>query len=272
MVASARVVLDSISENGSRLTTFEGTMWRAVLAEFNTHRQFSRNSASSRAIPVKKQLERVLMDPAMPVEWGMNKPGMQADGPADPETENKAKRAWMRARDAAYTQAEELNRLGIHKQVANRLLEPFMWHTVVFTTTTEGLENFFDQRCTSRSPLAQPEMRAFADAVLAAYEASIPLRLENDDWHTPYIQDDEDFPVCFDRMKVSAARCARVSYLTQDGVRDHEEDLRLYERLVSAKPQHWSPLEHVATPCEHETRAHHLGNFRGWDQMRHLVA
>lgn len=260
---SAKVVLDSISPAGDRLITFEGTMHRFVLAEFNTHRAFSRNSASSRAIPVKKQLDRVMHDPAIPVEWGKNQAGMQANELLSDLDAQAAMDWWYGARDHAVRAVFFLDRLGLHKQVANRLLEPFMWHTVVFTTTMAGLENFFAQRCTRFSPLAQPEMRAFADAVFEAYELSSPTLICDDEWHTPYIQSDEQHLVVQDKMFVSAARCARVSYLTHDGVRDLVKDLDLYDKLISAKPAHWSPLEHVATPGEG------LGNFEGWVQLRH---
>lgn len=229
----------------------------------------SRNSASSRAIPVKKQIERVMSDPAMPVEWGLNQPGMQSGQLADYATVTRAKSAWLFSRDKAVSAVIELDELGIHKQWASRLLEPFMWHTVVFTTTVPGLENFFLQRCTVHSPLAQPEMRAFADAVLGAYFVSTPTPVGLGEWHTPYIQEDEEFSIELERLQVSAARCARVSYLTQDGVRDHKEDLKLFDRLVSAKPMHGSPLEHVAIPA-HPT-GQHRGNLEGWDQLRHIL-
>lgn len=268
MPVSAKVIADSVTWRGDRLVTFEGTMHRFVLAEFNTHRMFSRNSTSSRAIPVKKQLERVERDPAIPLHWGANRPGMQATDVLNPEDTLQARARWMHARDMAVEAVRDLDDLGLHKQVANRLLEPFMWHTVIFSTTQEGLENFFDQRCSARSPLAQPEMRAFADAVLEAYEHSVPEQKAGVDlWHTPYILHDELNSLdLMTRIKVSVARCARVSYLTHDGVRDIDKDLDLYEKLVSAKPMHASPLEHVALAGGGAS-----GNFTGWTQYRHLV-
>lgn len=253
-------------------------MHRFVLAEFNTHRMFSRNSASSRAIPIKKQIERVTSDPAIPVEWGKNQAGMQADEVFDPHGPEafECLAKWLSARDAAVAAAKELDAIGVHKQIVNRLLEPFMWHTVIFTTSTDGLENFFDQRCTSRSPLAQPDMRAFADKVLEAYEASTPeLRVGANTWHLPYIQPDEiDSVPILTKIKASVARCARVSYLTHDGVRDIKKDLDLYHKLVTAKPMHASPLEHVAHVqrlLPDDPMSYDLGNFDGWGQWRHLV-
>lgn len=154
----------------------------------------------------------------------------------------------------------------LHKSVLNRLMEPFMWHTVVVSSTE--WENFFSQRC---SPLAQPEIRVVAEEMKKALELSVASFVLDGGWHTPYIQEDEFWELLpDDRAKISAARCARVSYLTQDGVRDHAEDLRLFERLVEADPPHWSPLEHVATPTPQTGDKSAEGNFRGWSQLRHL--
>jgi hypothetical protein len=282
---SAKVILDSVSPAGHRLTTMEVTLHRFVLAEFNTHRIFSRNSASSRAIPVKKQLERVRSDPAIPLSWPTEQPGMQGgdeiplQGP-DGTYWSGPKAVWIEARDAATDYAEKLSRLGVHKSVTNRLLEPFMWHTVIVSAT--DFSNFFALRC---NPMAQPEIRAAAEAMRDAYEQSEPKLLEPTLWHLPFIQpmDYRDSAmrhgenVDWEELKqVSAARCARVSYLTHDGVRDIEKDLELYDRLTSAVPAHASPLEHVATPCDHWPNGAvkhlgHKGNFTGWDQMRHEV-
>lgn len=233
----AKVIADS-EIDGQRITTVEATMHRYVLAELNTHRVFSRNSASSRAIPIAKQLKRVKTDTAWPVEWGSNQSGMQAGEPLVGFKAWRAKRAWTKARNAAVRQAKKLEKIGVHKQVTNRLLEPFMWHTIIITSTE--WENFFSQRC---SPLAQPEIRVAAEAIRDAIRASTP---QATDVHLPYLQPDEHKLPLAVKIKICAARCARVSYLTQDGKRNTEKDLELFERLTTAKPPHWSPLEHVA--------------------------
>ena len=277
---SAKVIADSITERGHRLTTFEVTMPRFVLAEFNTHRVFSRNSASSRAIPSSKQLSAVMYDPVMPVQWGVNQPGMQASGWLVGDKADRAAYMWLYAREAAYTAAKELSEdLNVHKQVVNRILEPWMWHTVIVSAT--DWVGFWNQRI---SPLAQPEIKAAAEAMMQVYLASEPALLREGQYHLPYIQDDEGALTIEQQIQLSAARCARVSYLTHDGVRDHEKDYELYERLVSAQPPHSSPLEHVATPYP-ENVAHIvntkteqvrsvpiLGNFVGWRQHRSEVA
>jgi thymidylate synthase ThyX len=258
----ATVVLDSVAPDGARLTTVEVTLHRFVLAELNTHRVMSRNSASSRAIPTAKQIRRLVEDPALPAEFGTNQRGMQAAEPLAGEAHDAALAVWLEARDHAVEAAERLFELGVHKQVVNRLLEPFMWHTVIVSAT--DWDGFWTQRC---SPLAQPEIRLAAEAMRAAYDASTPTPLTPGEWHTPYVRPDEDHLDLETRKRISAARCARVSYLTHDGRRDVAADEELFERLVTADPPHWSPLEHVATPADGEVP----GNLRGWAQLRHAV-
>lgn len=261
---NATVVRDSISEAGVRLVTIEVTLHRFVLAELNTHRVFSRNSASSRAIPTSQQLARVLEDPALPAEFGSNQRGMQAGAPLRDADHKAAHDHWLSARDAAVTAARRLADLGVHKQVVNRVLEPFMWHTVIVTATE--WDGFWQQRC---SPLAQPEIRLAAEAMHTAFDASIPQTVNDGEWHTPYVRPDEHSLPIETRKRISAARCARVSYLTHDGRRDISADETLYERLVTADPPHWSPLEHVATPIG--SAVQRISNFRGWNQLRHVV-
>jgi|SRR5579872_723817 len=258
---SARVLLDSVSPRGVRLTTMEVVFPRFVLAEFNTHRVFSRNSASSRAIPTAKLVERVVEDPVIPVEWGRNQRGMSASEELSGDEKRQALRSWLAARDAAVAEARRLAELKVHKQVLNRILEPFLWHTVIVTTTE--WENFFALRC---APNAQPEIRRAALLMRQALEESTPRAIGIGEWHLPLVQDDErDGDV--ERLKaISVARCARVSYLTHDGRRDQQKDLELYARLSADR--HLSPFEHVATPAD-DVDFH--ANFRGWIQMRQSI-
>lgn len=255
---SASVICDSISPSGARLTTIEVTLHRFVLAELNTHRVFSRNSSSSRAIPINKQIDRVMNNPAVPMEFGANQKGMQASEIV--EDTQGALEAWLSARDAAVEHVRKLLDIGVHKQVTNRLLEPFMWQTVIVSSTE--WQNFFSQRC---SPLAQPEIRLAAEAMRDAYTGSKPVAVGEGEWHTPYVREEEADLDLETKKRISVARCARVSYLTHDGKRDLSADLDLYNRLITADPPHWSPMEHVATPGEG------LGNFAGWKQLRHIL-
>lgn len=266
---SAKIVADSISKAGHRVTTMEVTFPRLVLAEFNTHRMFSRNSASSRAIPVAKQLERIKSDPFVPEYWGANQAGMQAHAELEGDARDQAKVEWLAARDDAVAHVEKLLDIGLHKQITNRLLEPFMWHTVIVTAT--DWSNFFALRA---NEMAQPEIRTIAEMMLNIYEKSTPTELADDEWHLPLIQDEErdgTFERSEAARKISAARCARVSYLTHDGKRDLDADITLYTRLTSGG--HMSPLEHVARPltADEAAEGEYHGNFCGWMQLRKLV-
>lgn len=293
----AKVLADSVSSAGDRLTTLEATFPRFVLAEFNTHRVFSRNSASSRAIPVAKQLRRVLDDPYVPIEFGSNKPGMQAGPPLTGASRDTAEAVWLQARDDAVrhvlgliTSPENVAEyddlhdcleaaqgllkeppaewLNVHKQVANRLLEPFMWHTVIVSSTT--WDNFFNLRC---HPDAQPEIKLIATKMRDAVERSVPTRLEPDEWHLPLVgeAEREEASSPEELAKISIGRCARVSYLTHAGTRDLAADVTLYDRL--AESGHMSPMEHVARPmtAAERERSEWSGNFRGWIAHRKLI-
>lgn len=293
MTYAARILADSVSPTDRRLTTFEVTFPRIVLAEFNTHRVFSRNSASSRAIPVATQLLRVIDDPYIPEEFGSNQPGMQAGEPLSGPKHDAARAEWLSARDSAAAHvvrmiaspdvcspdadAEELRQvigeirekksdedwLNVHKQLANRLLEPFMWHTLLVTATEWS--NFFNLRAHSD---AQPEIRILAEMMRDAWAASEPNELAPSEWHLPLIgeggghEDDHDLPSDV-QCRVSVGRCARVSYLTHDGRRDFEADLTLHDRLLESG--HLSPFEHVAQPLASDEWC---GNFRGWRAYR----
>lgn len=266
---SAKIIADSVSRHGQRLTTMEVVFPRMVLAEFNTHRVFSRNSASSRAIPVEKQLRKIKEQPFVPEYWGANQSGMQAEAELIAEAKDAALDEWLAARDSAVAHVEKLLAIGLHKQLANRILEPFMWHTVIVTATEWS--NYFALRA---NEMAQPEIRKVSELMQAAYEASTPKQLSDDEWHLPLIQAEEYdgvFEKSDDARMISAARCARVSYLTHEGKRDLSADIVLYDRLTSGG--HMSPLEHVARPLTKDelSEGEFRGNFRGWMQLRKLV-
>jgi thymidylate synthase ThyX/5-methylcytosine-specific restriction endonuclease McrA len=256
------VAVKSVEYVGERDTydlEVEGPYHNFVADGFIVHN--SRNSASSRAIPTAKLIERVQGDPASPLEWGKNKAGMSASEALPSDQADEALRVWLAARDDAVRHAQDLLELNVHKQELNRLLEPFLWHTVIVSATEWA--NFFNLRC---APNAQPEIRAAALLMREAMDASVPVRIEHGEWHTPLLQPDESGLDLEVRRRVSAARCARVSYLTHEGKRQIERDLELYERLRSDR--HLSPFEHVATPAQ---GLEFHANFRGWLQMRREV-
>jgi thymidylate synthase ThyX len=266
----AEVICDSISPQGHRLTTVEVNCHRFIWPEVLTHRAFSRNSQSSRACPTAKLIEQVRTNPAFPAVWGKNKPGMQAGDDLNPSEARTADLIWEEAAYRACDTAEKLSAMGVSKQLVNRTLEPYLMHRAIITSTEAGWSNFFDQRV---SPLAQPEIRLLATSIQSVMNSSTPQPTGYGDWHLPYVTDDEwtDDNLSFGTLrKISAARCARVSYLTHDGKRDIEKDLDLYNKLVTADPPHWSPLEHVATPTGTGTGEVTTGNFERWSQLRHL--
>lgn len=258
----AKIIADSTTGAGKRLTTMEVQMHRFVLPEFNTHRVFSRNSASSRAIPIDKQIAKIFKSPAYPMEWGSNQSGMQAGEPLDHKAAKKAKRTWKKSAKSAIKSAEKLKALGVHKQIANRILEPYMWHTVIVSSTE--WDDFFEQRC---SYLAQPEIRMVAEAMRTAYKKSVPDLIVTGEYHLPYLQPEEHSLPDLIKIKACIARCARVSYLTHDNVKSIGRDIDLFNKLISAEPPHWSPMEHVATPMI--AGLNDSGNFNGFAQIRH---
>jgi thymidylate synthase ThyX len=266
---NVKVVLDSVAPNKARLTTLEVTMPRILLAQLNTHRQFSRNSASSRAVPTPKMLERINQHPFVPEEWGTNQRGMQAGPALSGDSAEAARDTWLACRDAVIRSVQRLHELGVHKQLANRLLEPFMWVTVIVSSTEWA--NFFNLRCHED---AQPELQKVARMMSDALAGSTPRSVGIGEWHLPYILDDERAELSLEMQRqCSVARCARVSYLTHEGKRDVGKDQELYERLLRGSSfGHWSPFEHVATPRATEARDISEGNYTGWIQYRKMFA
>lgn len=296
MTITAQIIADSISPEGIRLTTMQLRYPRFIHAEFMTHRMFSRNASSSRAIPVAKMIEDLRRDPAMPVYWGSNKPGMQAGDEIESSMRDRAVQAWLDAMEHSIEIVEWMTEVAeLHKQIANRILEPWAHINVVVTAT--DWENFFTLRAHAD---AQPEIKALALEMLNAMAGNQPRHLKPGEWHLPYITDEErrdayhgpsQTPEWDLLKKVSVARCARVSYLTHDGRQTTvEEDLQLYDRLVGAQPLHASPAEHQATPDQRTTSSYTIeyddgacdhveageewcnpsrhGNLRGWIQYR----
>lgn len=277
---TAKVIEHSSSQDGVDLITLQLRYPRFIHSEFMTHRVFSRNASSSRAIPVAKMLAQVRNDPAMPIHWGANQAGMQAHAELQGIDRSRAAARWKLAAEAAANHAEVLNELGLHKQVANRILEPFQLISVIVTATEWA--NFFELR---NHPDAQPEIRQLAVVMLEAISQSTAVPRDTEsalsvNWHLPYVTPEERLlypsqPVHL--AKLSAARCARVSYLTHDGkTPDHEKDLELYERLVGGVPLHASPIEHQAHPdvpgdVEMWENPDMHGNFNGWVQYRKVV-
>ena len=285
MTISAKIIADSIYTN-SRITTFELEYPRFIHSQILTHRLFSKNSSSSRAQPVTKLIEYIEENPVVPSHLGQNQAGMQAKTEEVAEKE-EALRYLKTATDHAIRFARGMGGLGVHKQVVNRLLEPFS-HIKVVLTATE-FANFFEQRLHHD---AQPEIQRLAQCMFAAMRANSPEELSLGEWHTPYVKHTrtESGQLIYgdnlseeNALKLSVSCCAQVSYRKLDD--SLEKALELYDRLVESRPPHLSPTEHQATPMTfpksvwsnkaqtHMDKDHYLwsGNFKGWNQYRHAI-
>jgi thymidylate synthase ThyX len=263
MAYSAKILKDSISPAGVRLTTMEVTFPRIILAEANTHRMIVKNSGSTRAIPTTKMIAKVLEDPFLPVYWGKNQPGMSAREEISPENKVVAKEIWLSARDSMVEHVNRLLEVGVHKQLAGRLLEPFAWQTCIFTATEWA--NFFNLR-THKD--AQPEIQKIAVMMKELYQNNVPEL--NSGWHLPLTDDIEELSKSFSKDEIcwiSIGRCARVSYLTHLGIRDPKADLELAKSLKESG--HMSPFEHIAVPLNiPKANKRFSGPLRGWFPYR----
>lgn len=297
MTISAKVIADSISGySGHRITTFELEYPRFIHSEFMTHRLFSRNAASSRAIPVKRAIEIIRENTAMPIHWGKNQPGMSAKEECNNLIAIKHQRisregAWNQIRDQAIVTAEGFEAAGYHKQIVNRLLEPFTHIKVILTAT--DFDNFYWLR---NHADAQPEIHELASKMLDAIRPSIPVLLRPGQWHLPYYKDgywiEKDATDSLeDAIAISSSCSAQVSYRRLDDSLEKARDI--YKRLVETEPVHASPFEHQATPIPKYNTAYlwkyftkwwpegvtHIrkdgticsGNFSGWIQNRQLL-
>jgi thymidylate synthase ThyX len=253
------------------LTTLEVIFPRFILAEMNTHRVFSRNSASSRAIPPEKLIERVREDPFIPETFNKRVKGMGVGEAID--NQEYARAWWLSARDAAVEAADGLMELDVDKSRVNRLLEPYMWHTAIISSTE--WENFFALR---DHHSAQPEMQRTAKLMREAIGMSEPESLEYGWWHLPLISGLELHQLCQARKngmgetaevhfkEVSVGRVARVSFDTHENFEPVESSVQRTRMLRTSG--HFSPFEHIATPASYDAW---YGNFRGWVQMRHEI-
>jgi thymidylate synthase ThyX len=259
---SAEIVADTLSAGGARLTTMKLCYPRFIHAEFMTHRALSRNASSSRAIPIAKMIDGVEADMAEPVEWGRNQAGMQARELLD-DTDRKAAQAlWRGAGRAAVRASRDLAATGVHKQIANRVTEP--WQHISVVVTASDWDNFFALRCHED---ADPTMAELAWAMAHALHAGRPQPAKPESWcHLPFVTDGEKLTLDeASQIEASVARCARVSYRNHDGSYPVlEKDRELASQLRASG--HWSPFEHQGMPLP--SQGIRSGNFRGWLQYR----
>lgn len=303
---SAKIIAHSKSSvTGKEIITWELEYPRFIHAEFMTHRLFSRNAASSRAIPVAAVIDQVRNNPAMPIHWGKNQPGMQAKEELSSVLQKSAEFLWRRSAKFVCKVVEGLQKIGLHKQAANRLLEPYQLIKVVMTTTED--DNWFWLR---NHPDAQPEIKRLAEVMLEAFANSEAIPLFPGDWHVPYydngtwVEGVEENNTLEEALAISASCCAQVSYRKLDDSLEKAKDI--FAKLIESKPCHASPTEHQATPMKkthaygqspdfhpsekgtcnhpasvlsweegvtHADRKGNLwsGNFKGWIQHRQLI-
>ena len=271
MTITAKVIQHSVSQ-GISLITFELEYPRFIHSELMTHRVFSRNAASSRAIPISKMMEQILLNPAKPVYWGLDMKGMKAKlAHLEPE---KCIGVWEEAALAALSQARKLESLGLHKQIVNRVLEPFQTMKTIVTSTE--WDNFYNLRAHRD---AQPEFKVLAEEMQSAAKESVPFLLNAEEWHVPYVSryrcpeyenifyyiDNEDQTelTLKQALMISSSCCAQVSYRVLDDSLDKAQ--AIHDHLVSSVPMHASPFEHQAMPAKHNE---FHANFKGWSQYR----
>lgn len=289
------------------ITTWELEYPRVIHAEFMTHRVFSRNSASSRAIPVPSMLANIRENPVDFVHWGKNQAGMQAKEELTGADLEAAKHVWLRAMEMACHQAEQMHNLGAHKQIVNRITEPYQHMKVVMTTTERN--NWYWLR---NHPDADPSIHRLAEIMQAIDKATDAVGMTNGMWHLPYVKvlyrfapallyefpvSKHDEQVYFDEtgkqitlqeaLMISASCCAQVSYRKSDGSLEKAETI--FRRLIESEPCHASPVEHQAKCFDgsrvgdysmtwpegitHMNRNGEFcsGNFTGWIQHRQLI-
>jgi thymidylate synthase ThyX len=258
---TVKVLADSVSEGGARLTTLLTRYPRFIHAEMLRHRMFSHSVASSRAIPTEELIEQVRTEPFIPEEFNKRVRGMGVGRALPRRTQEEARDQWVLAAHAAVVQAEALMKLGVDKSRVNRLLEPFLFVWDIISATE--WENFFALRCDTE---AQPEFQLLANMILDARDGSFPQFTKGTSWHLPMVDMEHEFNGDWERWKrVSAARCARVSF---DNFSDEPVANSLTRADMLIRSGHLSPFEHVARSLPHAHRDKFVGNFKGWVQFR----
>lgn len=258
----AEVLKDSINKHtNSRVVTFLVTFHRFILPEVLTHRVFSRNTSSSRAIPAIKTISNVWKNPAIPIRFGKAKKGMQDAGSLSNTYSFLCTQLWLLARIPAIVIAWLLLKCGLHKQIANRVLEPWVWTTMVITSTE--WENWYSLRYHKD---AQPEIQELAKVMLEAHQKSEPQVLDVNEWHLPFIKPEEKTLPIDVQIKKSVARCARTSYVNFYGKDSEADDLRLFNELQ--KSRHFSPFDH---PCLVQLENKFYGNLKGFKPYRKYI-
>lgn len=280
---NSEIVCDSINPCGVRIVTQKLTYPRIVHSEFLTHRVFSKNASSSRAVPAKRMINNVVSNPFIPIEFQKAHSGMQGSENMIGSEKEDAIALWLESRDVAIIQAYKMLEAGITKQLINRILEPYQYYQVLMTSTE--FDNFFELR---DHEAAEIHIQALARTMQESMNLSIPKELEVGEWHIPYgdnMSYHELYNIVSDngrwsffaepveeiqelKLKIATARCARISYETlgDEPNIDYKADLKLYNTLLESK--HFSPFEHCALAQEDNK---FYKNFKGWKQFREVL-
>lgn len=238
---SCAILADSVNPAGERVTTVQVRLPLVVWAEFLTHRTLSRNARSNRAVPSRVLIREVLRNPFVPDFWGSNRAGMQAGAELTGVRRWLARKAWLWARYPAIAAAWIMARIGLHKQDANRVLNPWQWIDAVVTADESAWQAFFALRC---HELADPKIQRIAEMIREKIHDGSPWVLAWGGWHLPYYEN-QLRDTTNETLWASAGACARVSYSCFDGRQSDAENARLGRQLASERPAHASPLEHV---------------------------
>jgi len=306
MEINVKVIAASIGqESGVKLATMELEYPRVALAEFNTHRVFSRNGQSSRAVPFQRMVDAMRANHHSPLQWLKNQPGMTATEVMTDDDAAFCEAVWLETMEFNIKQAERLNSVGASKQYVNRLLEPWLMTKTLVSSTRWA--NFFKLRDHKD---ALPEFRELAAQMKDAFEKADFISRSADDpcagWHLPYITGydwdtvrdhviDRGFdgpaeipsaypshsaskpflmsPEVRTLIMMSVARCCRLSYKTfdTDSIPTLAQDHATFKKLAS-DPLHASPMEHVAFPLKHKMCVPAITkNYHGWRQFRAIM-
>ena len=288
----AIVVADSTNPQNDRLTSVLVTMPRIILSEMNTHRMLSKNTSSSRAIPFNKMVESVQNDPFIPIAWQKHHSGMQGNEYLTDRKHENAVYEWLKSRDYAVKQAKMMNNDGVTKQLCNRLLEPFMWTTMLITGSKEGWENFFSLRCpqysfgsntttpkiwksrkdavkdfpdwisrndfywnTINKGQAEIHMMMLSEKIYDVIQESVPKKLKENEWHIPMSEDLDDNLSIEEKVKYSVGRAANTSYtVIGDGSKlSLEQSIKIHDKCKEMN--HSSVFEHCARVMSNEEYA-----------------
>lgn len=267
------LLLDSVSSKDKRPASFKMRYPKMVHGDFMTHRVFSRNASSSRAIPNKRLTLTTEEDMYLP-EFRLDRPGMQPGEYLDPDMQGLAQHIWKDAADYCISASRKLSGLKVGKQWANRMIEWFGYINVIVTAT--DFDNFIGLReelTEDMWPMAQDEIYFQADAIKLLLRNHEPTLLREGEWHLPMTRPGEfvDLPLEH-RLRIDAARCAGISYETVMGDPMTVETAdRICNKLLTARRVHASPFEHQCSPDPDNKRPDLHGNFDGWIQHRKMI-